>query len=355
MSFMMTVKSCLCLTKNIIIKNGPKIALGLGTVLAIAGGADACHQTLKAPELIEKHRKKMADIHYAMELADQDEIEYTPAMRRKDTAIAYASTAVDFAKLYWRPITLVGLGFGAIFGGFGVLNSRHIAALGAFTTTAEQFNDYRSKVAAEYGEEVDKKFAGEIVDTNKIKVTRTLDDGTEKEIEVDAVDLRDITWDTFTYDYNYKVPGWEGGSYIFSGERIERAKTVFTRELQTYHTRQVKLSEVLKYLDLDKLEANLDKLSVADFYGWMNRPGAEVDISYWPYVMEFSADEASDQFPMQVPINWEDNDQVEYFRQKYIEDETKVGYMIRFNVDTDENGHPKEIYHEMYKKNDNAA
>lgn len=348
MSIMTAAKSGLFIAKNVLIKNGPKIAVGIGTVLAVVGGIDACRQTLKAPALIEEHKKKIADIHYAMELSDNDEIEYTPAMRRKDTAIAYANTAVGFFKLYWRPITLVGLGFGSIFGGFGVLNSRHIAALGAFTTTAEQFNDYRAKVVAEYGEDVDKKFAGELLDTNKIKVTRTLEDGTEKEIEVDAVDLKDVTWDTFTYDFNWKVPLWEEGGYLFNDQNIEQARLVFTSKLQRMNTDAVKLSKVLEYLKLDEVPENKSKLAYADFYGWMNKPGAEVKIHYWPYVMEWSADESSDQFPMQIPIDVTDDDQFEYFRQKYREDEHKVGYMIRFEVDTDKNGHPEQIYTKLY-------
>ena len=348
MSILTTVKSGFFVIKNVIIKNGPKIALGVGTLFVVAGGADACRQTLKAPELIEKHRKKMADIHYAMELADQDEIEYTPAMRRKDTAIAYAGTAVDFAKLYWRPITLVGLGFGSIFGGFGVLNSRHIAALGAFTTTAEQFNDYRSRVIAEYGEEADKKFSGKILETNEIKVKRTLDDGTEKEINVNAVDLSSVTWDTFTYDYNYKVPEWEDGNYLYNDNKINQMIDVFTRELRTNRTDFVKLSDVVRYLKLDQLPCNKSKMAVADFYGWMNKPGAEVKVNCVPYVTVYPADEACDQFPMQVPINVLDDDEFDWFRKQYAEDVTKVGYTLQFDVDKDANGMPDEIYTKIY-------
>ena len=80
----------------------------------------------------------------------------------------------------------------------------------------------------------------------------------------------------------------------------------------------------------------------------MSKPGAEVKIDYTPYVEVFSADEANEQFPMIITIDGSNNDEFEWFRTKYIEDETKVGYIVKFNVDCDENGIPEEIYTKIY-------
>ena len=347
MSILATVKAGAFVVKNIIVKNLPKIAVGIGTVSVVAGGIDACRQTLKAPELIEEHKKKMEQIHEAIELADRGDISYDASIRRKDTFTAYAGTAVSFFKLYWRPITLVGLGFTSIFGGFGVLNARHVAALGAFTTVSDQFNDYRANVVKEFGEDVDKRLAGETVETTTVKALVSSSDGTEKEIEVNAVDLRNVTNDTFVFDYNYKVPTWDDGSYLFVENFIEQTKLVLTHKLQ-HRTDHMTALDVAREFKFDKVPENKSKMAKAGFYGWMNRPGAEIDIDYVPYVEYYSADESNDQFPLQIPIDVTNDEQFEWFREMYIKDNTKVGYFVKFNVDCDEYGIPEEIYTKVY-------
>lgn len=347
MSLLATIKTGAFVVKNIVVKNFPKIAVGIGTISVIAGGIDACHQTLKAPVLIEEHNKKMKQIHEAIELSEAGSIEYDDSIRRRDVFTAYASTTFKFAKVYWRPIVLVGLGFTSIFGGFGVLNARHAAALGAFTTLSDQFNDYRANVIQEYGEDADRRLAGEVSNTLPYTIVEESEDGSSKEIEVNAVDLRSVTNDTFTFDFNYKVPSWDDGSYLFVENYIEQTKLVLTHKLQ-HRTDHITAFDVAREFKFDKVPENKSKMAKAMFYGWVNRPGATVDISYVPYVEAFSADETTDQFPMLIPIDVTNDDQFEWFRHMYITDNTKVGYIVKFNVDCDENGIPDEIYTKIY-------
>ena len=347
MSLLATIKTSAFVVKNVVIKNLPKIAVGIGTISVVAGGIDACHKTLKAPALIDEHNKKMAKIHEAIELAEAGSIEYDNSIRRRDTFTAYVSTSVAFAKLYWRPITLVGLGFTSIFGGFGVLSARHAAAVGAFTTMSEQYNDYRARVVEEYGQDVDRRLAGEMVKAESITVVDNSEDGTSKEIEVNAIDLRSVTNDTFTFDFNYKVPSWDDGSYLFVENYIEQTKLVLTHKLQ-HRTDHITALDVAREFQFDKVPENNWKMAKAMFYGWINRPGATVDIDYVPYVEVFPADEADEQFPMQIPIDVTNDDQFEWFRHMYITDNTKVGYLVKFNVDCNEYGVPEEIYTKVY-------
>lgn len=348
MSIVTAAKSGFFIVKNLVIKNLPKIAVGIGTISVIAGGVDACRQTLKASEVIEEHNEKMARLNYAVELAESGAAEYSVTEYHRDLFRVYSGTAIGFCKLYWRPVVLVGLGFTSIFGGFGVLSARHAAALGAFKAVSEQFNDYRTGVIETYGKDADKRLIGEAPDTEIVRIPKRLEDGSVEDVEMPAIPLDDVTKDTFTFLYNYKNPSWQSGGYLFNDSELERAKTVFTHELQSYGTDHIKVSKVAERLGFDKIPEYNSKMAKADFYGWMSKPGAEVKIDYTPYVEVFSADEANEQFPMIITIDVSNNDEFEWFRTKYIEDETKVGYIVKFNVDCDENGIPEEIYTKIY-------
>ena len=53
---------------------------------------------------------------------------------------------------------------------------------------------------------------------------------------------------------------------------------------------------------------------------------------------------------MLVPMDMNDEMDEADFRQAYIEDDRQVCYIMKFKVDTDENGVPREIYHDGYDK-----
>lgn len=345
-------------TKNAAIKHGPTLALCAGSGLIVVGTVDACRKTLKASALIEDHNAKMDDIHQAIELASKEEIVYTDNDRKKDTAKAYAGTAYNFAKLYWRPTLLIGGGFASIFAGFRVIKARHVATLGAFATISDQFNEYRGRVISEYGRDIDKKFiSGNSDGATKTKLLIHGDEEDEnsedEELDVEAINLDDITQDDFCFDFNYKCKGWEN-SFILNDNYLtslrNRYQSLFNRDVADH----VFVGDIWKEMGYDDPkwstydERMRAKLSLGSFYGWMNRPGAEIEIDWEPYIVSFSADEASEQFPMIIPIDVEDEKQFMEFRRQYFEDQTKVGYLVWFNVDTDDNGVPREIYHDVY-------
>ena len=357
MSFVSAIMKGVNTAKNVLIKHGPKIAVGVGSVLVVGGTVDACRKTLKASDVIEDHTIKMEKIHKAMQLASEEEVVYTDNDRKKDTIQVYTGTAVNFAKLYWRPVLLIGGGFASIFAGFRVLNARHIAALGAFATVSDQFSEYRGRVISEYGENIDKKFISGKTDsstTTKLLVENNEDDdSSNEEVEVEAVNLNDVTQDNFCFDFNYKCKGWDN-QFLLNENYLVQMKEHFQSKLDRGVVSHIFVKDLWEYMGYyDETRETytpelVDKLSLGGFYGWMNKTGAVVDVQWEPYIMDFSADEACDQFPMIIPVDVTDDKLYNAFRKQYAEDERKVGYLIWFNVDTDENGLPREIYHDVY-------
>ena len=347
--------------KNVLVKHGPKIAVGVGSCLVVGGTVDACYKTLKAADVIDEHNVKMDKIHKALELAANNEVEYSDNDKKKDTVKVYAATAANFAKLYWRPVLLIGGGFASIFAGFKVLNARHVAAIGAFATVSDQFNEYRGNVISAYGEDADKKMLVGEANTEKAKLLvkgETDEEGNpiseDKEVEVDAIDLNSITQDDFVFNFNYKCKGWDN-HFLLNENYLIRMKEEFQSKFDRGIVSHVFVEDLWRYMgyyDETRDIYNDDlrrKLSLGGFYGWMNdHPGAVIDVSWEPYIIDFSADEACDQFPMIIPIDVTDDKQYTAFRNQYVEDERKVGYLVWFNVDTDENGVPREIYRDVY-------
>ena len=352
MSVLSIIKLGLLNGKNFIIKHGPKIAVGIGTICATAGAVDACIQTTKASAILDEHKAKMDEIHRAMELAKTNEVEYSEKDRKKDTIATYGQTTVSFVKLYWRPTVLFVGGFASIFGGFGVLSARHAAAIGAFTSLSETFNNYRSNVADQYGTDVDYQM---LVGDNTLKKTKYLKPATEteeaKEIETNAIDLSVVDNDMFTFRFNYKNPCWQN-HYLWNQNLFEAKAVEYTRRFQNNSIDHLFVSKMYEIFGFDRMPEYTNKCSYGAFYGWMNRPGVEVKIMWTPYIETFSADESSDQFPMEIPIDIKNDEAYQMFLDQYREDETKVGYYVTFLVDTDSSDRfPEEIYSKVYGLN----
>ena len=349
MSVLTVLKTGFFRGKNLIIKHGPKIAVAIGTICVTAGTIDACVKTTHASEVLDAHNKRLDDIRKATELAAKGEVEYLNKDKNKDLAISYGQTALGFVKLYWRPTVLFVGGFASIFGGFGVLNKRHVAAVAAFTSLSDKFNEYRANVIEEYGEDADKKMYLNDPELHKAKYLKASEeDGESEEVEVDAVNLDIVDKDTFSFRFNYKNSQWNDSSFLFNEQFIETKRAYFQRRFDNNSMDHLFLSKLLEIFHFDELPEYNQKCSFGAFYGWINRPGAVVDISWEPYIEVFSADESNNQFPMEMPINIEDDDQYQMFRNMYAEDETKVGYYVHFGVDTDDRGIPTPIYKTVY-------
>jgi len=180
-------------TGLIVAKHSPTILLGLGTCLVIGGAVKACSATLKVGDTITRHNEKLAEIKKCKELIAKGEIdakEYTKEDERRDIAVIYVQTAVDFVKLYGPPIIMGVAGIACIIGGHRILQGRNIALMAAYKGLDQAFKKYRNRVIEDFGEERDYIYRNNLR-AEKITITETDKKGKTKEVTVDAYSPED--------------------------------------------------------------------------------------------------------------------------------------------------------------------
>lgn len=334
----------------------PAIGIAAGTIAVCAGGFMTGHACLKVDAILEEHEELMS--HTRREVNGYTEEQYSEIERKKDVIQVYGVTAGKFFRLYAPGIGLCIFGFASIFKGYSLLKEWHGLAVSAFATLDEKFSEYRGNVVNELGQEADLRFLNGETQPKERTTTATLpsvdDNGDVVEKKTEVRGFEDIVEDDFTRVFNYKSPKWES-SFVMNDNLIYSIRHWYTKRLQSGAIDHVFMNSVFKDL-------GFEETGIGHFYGWTNRqPGASVDIDVIPYIQIWDADDDG-QFPLYVPLpverdpeklddwNFASKDDEETFRQMYIEDDKRVGFILKFNVDTDVNGMPKNIYDDVYNR-----
>jgi hypothetical protein len=184
-------------------KYSPEILMTVGIAGVITSTVMACKATLKADGVIEKAKEKIDKIHYAHEnlneVTDKDgeQIQYTEEDYKKDMAIVYTQTAVDFIKLYGPDVTIGIASIGCILGAHGIMRKRNLALIAAYKTIEQSFAEYRKRVVDEMGVEADKHFK---YGTAQIKKTTIDENGNETEETISITDPNGVSQYARYYD-----------------------------------------------------------------------------------------------------------------------------------------------------------
>lgn len=140
-------------------KHSPEILMVAGVVGIVGATILACRATLKVEQTLDVAKDKFDKIKEAKAMVDAgQEIDYDLTDYRKDMAVAYVQTGVDFVKLYGPAVTLGALSITCILGSHGIMRNRNIALAAAYKAVEESFNTYRRRVVEEYGVEKDFQF-----------------------------------------------------------------------------------------------------------------------------------------------------------------------------------------------------
>lgn len=156
-------------------KHAPEILIGVGIVSIGAGMVTACKATLNANDILEEHKESMDKIHKAKEL---EPAAYTENMVRQDTAKVYSKTIARFGKLYGPAICFTTVGIAAILYSHKIMTKRVLALGAAYEVVSTQFDNYRKRVAEEFGEDVDRRMRYGIK-SEGVEVTSTDENGKE--------------------------------------------------------------------------------------------------------------------------------------------------------------------------------
>lgn len=139
-------------------KYSPEILTAAGVIGTVGSTVLACKATLKVEDILDEAKKKSNLINAVHDGEIEVDAEYTDKDYSKDLLVNRTQTAVKLIKLYGPAITLGALSITAILGGQHILCKRNVAVMAAYKLCEESFNNYRSRVKEELGEEKDRQF-----------------------------------------------------------------------------------------------------------------------------------------------------------------------------------------------------
>lgn len=169
-------------------KHSPEILLTTGLVGVVATTVVACKATTKASAILEETKSRIDTIH---EVANNPEMaeDYTAEDYKKDLAIVYTQTALEYGKLYGPSIALGLASIGCILASHSIIHKRNVALSAAFTSVSTSFKEYSDRVIERFGKELDHELRYNIK-AKEIEETVVNEDGTEATIKktVNAAD-----------------------------------------------------------------------------------------------------------------------------------------------------------------------
>lgn len=189
-------------------KHSPEILVATGIIGGVASAIMACKATLKVDEVLDKHEDKVERIHEAAENGVTNAgKEYSAEDMKKDIAITYVQTGVDFAKLYGPSIVLGTLSVAAILAGHNILRKRYVATAAAYAAVEKGFKEYRGRVVERFGEALDKELKYGIQAKEYEEIVAN-EDGTETVIKENTEVVNPYLGSPYAIFFDDGCTGW---------------------------------------------------------------------------------------------------------------------------------------------------
>lgn len=148
------IKKMINKVKFNVVKHSPEILMGIGIAGVITSTVLACRSTLKVKDILEDKDTNMNNVKEVLAEGRED---YTEEDARKDKTIIMTTTAIRIMKLY-APSVIIGAGsIACLLESHNVMRNRNAGLAAALAATTESFKQYRERVTAKYGDEVDKE------------------------------------------------------------------------------------------------------------------------------------------------------------------------------------------------------
>lgn len=153
MKLLSSVKGVVGKTKFILKVNSPKIKVGVGLGVMIAGGVWACIQTKKAIDELDEFKEEVEDAEE--EFGGDENPENKEQLRKVETKATFKLIR-RMMIIYAGPTAAVTGGVLLTLNGFGELNTRYLGAVATAGTLQEFLDKYRSRVADKVGVDAEK-------------------------------------------------------------------------------------------------------------------------------------------------------------------------------------------------------
>ena len=239
-------------------KNSPGLLAFAGVITFGATVVMACKATTKIDEIKDKASAKIEDIHAGMEAGQVDGVAYPEEEGKRDLAVTYAKTGVEFAKLYAPAVALGMFSIGCFLTSNRILHNRSVALAAAYATIDQGFKEYRGRVIDRFGKELDRelKYNIKTKDFDEIIVG---EDGSEQVMKK-SVEVANVNEHSdFARFYDDGCLGWE---------KDPEHNLTFLKHQQNYANDKLKAQG---YLFLNDVYAMLGipKTSAGQVVGWV--------------------------------------------------------------------------------------
>lgn len=139
-------------------RNSPVILIGVGTAAIVGGVVMACKATTKIEEIKEEYLDNRDEIEDKYDNAVLDK-EY-----KKEKLANLVRTSGKFVKLYAPSVAVLILGMTCYMSSYGIMKKRNVALVAAYNTLNKAFDDYRERVAEQYGAEIDQTIREKVIE-----------------------------------------------------------------------------------------------------------------------------------------------------------------------------------------------
>lgn len=182
-------------------KHSPEILVATGVVGVVTSAVMACKATTKVDAVLEEAKEKIDGIHQVLENPDLNKRyeekygeAFTEEASKKELAVVYAKTGVNFVKLYGPSVALGVASIACILTSHRIIRKRNIALAAAYATIDQGFKDYRNRVIERFGKELDRELKYNIR-SQEIEETVVNEDGTEQTVKtvVDTINPKDLS------------------------------------------------------------------------------------------------------------------------------------------------------------------
>ena len=138
-------------------KHSPEILIVVGIVGAVTSAVMACKATTKANDILNDAKSQVDKVHKVLEDEAISPEMYSEEDSKKDLAIIYAKTGLDFVRLYGPSVLLGVVSIASILASNDILRKRNIALAAAYTAVDTGFKEYRGRLIERFGKELDKE------------------------------------------------------------------------------------------------------------------------------------------------------------------------------------------------------
>ena len=138
-------------------KHSPEILVVVGIVGAVTSAVMACKATTKVNDILNDTKSQVDKVHKVLEDEAISPEMYSEEDGKKDLAIIYAKTGLNFVKLYGPSVLLGAVSIASILASNNILHKRNIALAAAYTAGDTGFKEYRGRLIERFGKELDKE------------------------------------------------------------------------------------------------------------------------------------------------------------------------------------------------------